>query len=202
MSRYLLNFVLFLCKKESKCFPSKRAKVVLTSHLQTLQTSMLKSSRSHCLEFLLQTPPNCSVRSPHSSSPPRNGCSCIFQTRCCGWYNELRAPSCQRSASMQQVNYSCVHFFWRLCTWKIRWFPHALPPSLLMPYKQRNVPQGHCWASFPWWSGWGAWGINLKKRIRSLRKRAPNAFKQTISIVAVHTCLRATVPGLISHSLT
>lgn len=64
-------------------------------------------------------------------------------------------------------------------------FSHALPPSLPVPYDHCNVLQGHCWASFPCWKCSGAWGINLKKRIRSIRKHAPNAFKQTISMVAV-----------------
>lgn len=122
--------------------------------------------------------------SPRRSSTPRNGFSYIFQMRCCVCSNELCVPSCQCSVSMQQVNNSCVHFIWQHCTWKIRWFPHALPPSLLEVHERYNVLQGHCWASFPCWRCWGAWGINLKKRIRSIRKHAPSAFKQTISTVA------------------
>lgn len=51
------------------CFFSarKNLNVVLTLHLQTLQTSMLKSSRSHCLEFLEHLP---TVQSSHHTAAP------------------------------------------------------------------------------------------------------------------------------------
>lgn len=168
-----------------KYHPQKMVKIAFKCHQQTLHTSStLKSSRKGCLEILLQTPSSWTVTSPHSSSKPRNGFSYIFHIRCCGWYNKCRVPSwC--SVSMHQVNYSCVHFIWQHRTWKIRWFPHALLPSLLVLYEHCSVLQGHCWASFPCWTRWGAWGINLKKRIRSVRKHAPNAFKLTNSLVEV-----------------
>lgn len=94
----------------SKCFSLNRVNIAFTFYLRTLQRSTRKSSRSCCLEFLLQTPASCTVMSPHRSSAPKNSFSYIFQMRCCGWYNKLCVKSCQCSLSMQQVNNSCVHF--------------------------------------------------------------------------------------------